>query len=38
MTEPNTIPLPPIPAPFEPQDLDDLIFRWESDLPIISNR
>ena len=26
MAEPNTIPLPPIPTPFEPQDLDDLIF------------
>ena len=38
MAESSSIPLPPVPFPFEPQDLDDLIFRWESDLPIISNR
>lgn len=38
MAEPNTIPLPPIPTPFEPQDLDDLIFRWESDFPTVSDR
>lgn len=38
MSEPNTIPQPNSPAPFEPQDVDDLIFRWESDLPTISNR
>ena len=24
--------------PFVPQDLDDLIFRWESDVPPVSNR
>ena len=38
MAEPNTSTLPPVPVPFEPQDLDDLIFRWETDLPIVSNR
>jgi len=38
MTEPNTISLPPVPAPPAPQDLDDLIFRWEADLPKVSDR
>lgn len=38
MAEPNTLPLPPVPIPFEPQDLDDLIFRWETDRPTVSSR
>lgn len=37
MAEPNTISLPPVPPP-APQDLDDLIFRWEADLPKVSDR
>lgn len=28
-------PVPPAPAP---QDLDDMIFRWESDVPTVSDR
>lgn len=28
---------PPVPVPV-PQDLDDLIFRWESDVPTVSDR
>ena len=38
MAEPNTISLPPVPVPPVPQDLDDLIFRWEADLPKVSDR
>ena len=29
--------MPPAPPPV-PQDLDDLIFRWEADAPTVSNR
>jgi len=28
---------PPVPVPV-PQDLDDIIFRWESDVPTVSDR
>ncbi len=34
----NSRNLPPIPMPPTPQDLDDFIFRWESDLPTVSDR
>lgn len=36
MAENDTGRLPP-PTP-EPQDLDDMIFRWESDVPTVSDR
>lgn len=36
MAEPASRPLPPPPP--EPQDLDDMIFRWESDVPTVSDR
>lgn len=36
MAETASRPLPPPPP--EPQDLDDMIFRWESDVPTVSNR
>lgn len=38
MAETRTIPFPPVPVPPVPQDLDDLIFRWEADLPKVSDR
>ena len=38
MAESSSIPLPPGPVPFEPQDLDDLIFRWDIDVPPVSDR
>lgn len=28
---------PPVPVP-SPQDLDDFIFRWDTDLPTVSDR
>ena len=36
MAEKETRPLPPIPP--APQDLDEFIFRWESDSPSVSDR
>lgn len=34
--ETRTLPTPPpLPAP---QDLDDMIFRWEADVPTVSDR
>lgn len=36
MAETASRPLPPPPP--EPQDLDDMIFRWESDVPTVSDR
>ncbi len=33
-TAPRQLP----PPPPEPQDLDDMIFRWESDVPTVSDR
>lgn len=38
MAESNTHRLPPPPPVPEPQDLDDMIFRWESDVPTVSDR
>lgn len=38
MAEQTFIPHSPEPAPPVPQDLDDLIFRWEADLPTVSDR
>ncbi len=35
MAEPNPRTLPPPPPP---RDLDDFIFRWESDVPPVSDR
>ncbi len=32
-SNPRTLPAPP-----PPQDLDDFIFRWESDVPPVSDR
>mgnify|MGYP004720322557 CR=1 FL=1 len=37
MAENDARRLPPPPVP-EPQDLDDMIFRWESDVPTVSDR
>lgn len=34
----GSVPPPHPPAPPVPQDLDDLIFRWETDLPLVSDR
>lgn len=36
MSDSNSRTLPPTPP--IPQDLDDFIFRWESDVPPVSNR
>ena len=36
MTDSAVHPHPP--EPEAPQDLDDLIFRWESDVPPVSSR
>ena len=38
MAESNTRRLPPPPPVPEQQDLDDMIFRWESDVPTVSDR
>lgn len=36
MSEHDTHTLPPVPP--APQDLDDFIFRWESEVPPVSDR
>ena len=36
MAEHDTRSLPPVPP--APQDLDDVIFRWDSDVPPVSDR